>query len=79
MTPNTEQLSDKISAADIAYLFPDFWEVLRGISVTVVKVAYWGRKYHPRIVHLCAMSKKARVRKKNARRLWRLYLTEAKP
>lgn len=78
MTPNTEQLSDKISAADIAYIFPDFWVVLRGISAEAVKVAYWGQKYHPRIAHLCVMSKKARVRKKNTRRLWRLYLKEAR-
>lgn len=77
MTPNREQLSDKLSAEEIAYLFSTVWEVLWDISAEVVKAAYWAQKFHPRIAHLCA-SKKARVRKKNARRLWRLYLKEAR-
>lgn len=75
----TEIISEEFMAELAERLAPTVREAIKAfkkICLAIYRV--YDKQNHPRVAHLAAHSKKARVRKKNKARLMRLLQTELK-
>lgn len=78
MQNKTENTVNVIDAAKVAETTNKTLESIWNLAKTAYECSIWAVSNRPRLIHLALRSKKARVRKKNLRRIVREYIKEAK-